>query len=174
MPGDVLGCHWLFPMPGVNPPRPSSPQPTFIHVTVSYMYELLSTKASRDSSPFSLHMAHNSQSPSFCLLPEGPIPVTFQWCVLTSKAVSNSLQFLPGALKPGSSYFQSRSQSLGFQLSKWAKSRLLCLQRRDHPLEPGFLNPEWLEPQGFVPCPSPAGVLNALSQASHPQSDGAP
>lgn len=125
MPGDVLGCHWLFPMPGVNPPRPSSPQPTFIHVTVSYMYELLSTKALRDSSPFSLHMAHNSQSPSFCLLPEGPIPVTFQWCVLTSKAVSNSLQFLPGALKPGSSYFQSRSQSLGFQLSKWAKSRLL-------------------------------------------------
>lgn len=112
MPGDVLGCHWLFPMPGVNTPRPSSPQPTFIHVTVSYMYELLSAKASRDSSPFSLRVARNSQSPSFCSLPEGPIPVTFQWCVLTSKAVSNSLQFLPGALKPGSSYFQSRSQSL--------------------------------------------------------------
>lgn len=119
------GCHWFSPIPGVNPPRPSSPQPTFIHVTVSYMYELLSAKASRDSSPFSLRMAHNSQSPSFPWLPEGPIPVTFQWCVLTSEAVSNSLQLLPGALSPAHPMSRAETSLCGISTQQMGKIQAL-------------------------------------------------
>ena len=65
-------------------------------------------------------------SPSFSSLCEGPSPITFQWCVLTSEALPNSLKLLPGGPKTWLILCpEQKPVSVGFQLSKWAKSSLL-------------------------------------------------
>lgn len=102
------GVIGFYPHPALTLPRIPAPN---LLVLLSYTYELLSAKALGDSSPFSLYVAHTCQSRSFSLPPKGPIPVTSQWCTLTSRDVSKSLQLLPGALKPASPYVHSRSLS---------------------------------------------------------------